>query len=95
MEGGPLMKLTLDDLTKAQQRALIDIVLSRGLNRFRAGYGERTVHAPAVVNALERRGLCVVRSLMGCQGGAVPTEAGWRLVKTANRQLGTFPAALR
>lgn len=92
-------KLTLDDLTKPQQRALIDIVTQRGLKRYRAGYGEgRHVHALAVINALQRRELCTRHSYVDREL-VVPTDAGWQLVKAAlkdtNAKLGSFPAALR
>jgi hypothetical protein len=49
---------TFDDLSKPQQRALIDIVARNGLCRIEAGWDGTCIHRHATIEALWKRGLC-------------------------------------
>lgn len=75
--------MKLDDLSKAQQRALIDLVCRGGMNRITAGWEAKrnAFHGHRTMLALERLGLCLINPLGACMGSAVATRAGRELVR--------------
>ena len=70
------MTLIFEDLSKPQQRALIDIVARNGLCRIEAGWDGTHIHRHATIEALSKRGLCH----LPVPGVANPTVAAHDLV---------------
>jgi hypothetical protein len=71
------MTVAFDDLSKHQQRALIDMVTRGGLCRIEAGWDGTHIHRHRTILSLERHGLCA----FGRHPGTVdPTSAGQTLI---------------
>lgn len=85
--------MTFDDLSKPQQRALIDIVTRNGLMLVDGGWDGTVMHRRATVAALAKRRLCrVTLSEDGTDGCVDPSIEGRLLVRAVRDD---FNAALR
>jgi hypothetical protein len=79
---------SLDDLTKPQQRALIDMLSKGGLYSNEAGWHGVHTHRRLTINALERLGLCSFTTIGTCH----PT---WLAVDMVERDRDRVNAAVR